>query len=67
MTALAAILKLFLASSPEPKGQLTRNLVGSFQVTCKSKVAKIVPIANSDRIAAVLKDYFSLLLNEKAN
>ena len=37
---------LFFASSPEPKGQLTLNLVGSIGVTCRSKIAKIVPIVN---------------------
>ena len=37
---------LFFASSPELKGQLTRNLVGSIGVTCRSKIAKIVPIVN---------------------
>ena len=37
---------LFLASSPEPKGQLTRNLVGSIGVTRRSKIAKNVPIVN---------------------
>ena len=37
---------LFFASSPEPKGQLTRNLVGSIGVTCRSEIAKIVPIEN---------------------
>ena len=37
---------LFFASSPEPKGQLTPNLLGSIRVTCRSKIAKIVPIWN---------------------
>ena len=37
---------LFFASSPEPKGQLTPNLLGSIRVTCRSKIAKIVPIGN---------------------
>ena len=31
---------LFFASSPEPKGQLTPNLLGSIRVTCRSNVAK---------------------------
>ena len=26
---------LFFASTPEPKGQLTRNLVGIIRVTCR--------------------------------
>ena len=47
MAAMAANLEnLFFASSPEPKGQLTRNLVGSIGVTRRSKIAKIVPIVN---------------------
>ena len=39
---------LFFASSPEPKCKLTQNLVhvGSIGVTCRSKIAKIVPIRN---------------------
>ena len=37
---------LFFAASPELKGQLTRNLVGSIGVTRRSKIAKIVPIVN---------------------
>ena len=44
---MAAILKIyFFASSPEPKGQLTPNLLGSIRMTCRSKIAKIVPIGN---------------------
>ena len=38
--------KIFLASSSEPKGQLTWNLVGSIGVTCTLKIAKIVPMGN---------------------
>ena len=55
---------LFFASSPEPKGQLTRNFVGSIRETCRSKIA----IFFSDRkskmaaTAANLKICFSLLL-----
>ena len=57
---------LFFASSPEPKGQLTPNLVGSIGVTCRSKIAKIVLIRNPRW--PQLKIYFSLLLlNPKAN
>ena len=37
---------LFFASSPEPKSQLTPNMVGSLGVTCRSKIAKIVQIGN---------------------
>ena len=43
---MAAILKIFFASSPEPKGQLTPNLVGSIGVTYRSKIAKIVHLEN---------------------
>ena len=39
---------LFFASSPQPKGQLTPNLLGSIKVTCRSKIAKIVPIGIQD-------------------
>ena len=47
MAARAAILKIyFFASSPELKGQLTRNLVGSIGVICRSKIAKIMQIVN---------------------
>ena len=35
---------LFFTSSPEPKGQLTPNLVGGIGVTYRSKIAKIMPI-----------------------
>ena len=45
-TILGRLENLFFASSPEPKGQLTPNLLGSIRVTCRSKVAKIVPIGN---------------------
>ena len=37
---------LFFASSPELKGHLTPNLLGSIRVTCRTKIAKIVPIGN---------------------
>ena len=37
---------LFFTSSPEPKDQLTQNLVGSIGMTRRSKIAKIVPIVN---------------------
>ena len=38
------IENLFFASSPESKGKLTWNLVGSIGKTCWSKIAKTVPI-----------------------
>ena len=60
-------------ASSEPKSQLTPNLVRSIGVTCRSKIAKIVPIGNPRWLpwlpswkAAILKIYFSLLLNRKA-
>ena len=34
------------ASSSEPKGQMTQNMVGSIGVTCRSKIAQIVLIRN---------------------
>ena len=37
---------LFFASSPEPKGHLTWNVVGSIWMTCRLKIAKIVSIRN---------------------
>ena len=37
---------LFFASSPEPKGQLTPNLLGSIRVTCRSNIAKVVSVGN---------------------
>ena len=37
---------IFFASSPEPKGQLTPSLLGSIGMTCRSKIAKILPIGN---------------------
>ena len=44
---MAAILKIcYFASSPEPKGQLTWNLVEGIRVICRSKIAKIVMIGN---------------------
>ena len=41
---------LFFASSPEPKGQLTPNLLGSIRVTCRSRKAKILPIGNDGHL-----------------
>ena len=44
---MAAILIIYFPpSSSELKGQLTRNLVGSIGVTCRSKIAHIVAIGN---------------------
>ena len=37
---------LLKPTPPTPLGQLTRYLVGSIRVTCRSKIAKIVPIGN---------------------
>ena len=47
ISMLPTCLVIFLGpvvSSPEPKGQLTRNLVGNIGATCRSQLAKIVPI-----------------------
>ena len=47
MATMVAILKIFFsASSPESKDRWTGNIVGSIGVTCRSKVAKILPIRN---------------------
>ena len=45
MSAMAAIENLFFAS-PESEGLFTLNLVGSIGVTCRSKIAKLIPIGN---------------------
>ena len=49
MAAMAAILenRYLFCTSPEVKGQFTRNLVGSIWVTCRSKIVKFVLIGNS--------------------
>ena len=46
MSTMSAILKLFFASSPVPKGQLTWNLVVSIGMTCRLKMTKIILIRN---------------------
>ena len=47
MAKMAVMENLFFPSSPEPKGQLTPNLLGSIGVTCiTSKIAKIMLIIN---------------------
>ena len=43
---IVSIGNLFCPYSPEPKGQLTRNLEESIGTTSKSKIVKIVPIKN---------------------
>ena len=59
---------LFFTSSPEPKGQLTPNLLGSMGVTCRSKIAKIMLIGNPRWLPWPPSwKSFSLLLNRKAN
>ena len=42
MVALTAMLKIYydFFFYSDPKGQLTRNFIGSIEVTCRSKVAK---------------------------
>ena len=66
---MAAILKIYfslLLLNQEPKGQQTRNLVGSIVVTCRSKQAKIVSIGNPWR-PSWKSIFFLLLLNRKGN
>ena len=48
MITMTAILKMYFgsSSSSEQKGQLTRNLIGSIWMTCRSKIAKIILIGN---------------------
>ena len=47
MVALEVLLKIcFDFFPPEPKRKLTRNFAESIEVTCRSKVAKIVLIRN---------------------
>ena len=67
---------LFFASATEPKGQLTLNLVGSIEVTCRSEIAKIVLMRNLNMFCseiqyattvAILNICFELLLNRKAS
>ena len=44
MATMAAILKIyFMPLLLNQKGKLTPNLLGSIGVTCRSKIAKIVP------------------------
>ena len=64
MATCGHLENLFFAYSPELKGQSTQNLVGSIEVTFRSKLAKIVLIGKSKMAAmvAILKIYFSLLL-----
>ena len=43
----------------EPKSQSTWNLAGSIRVTCRSKIAKVIPLKSKlDAVAAILKIYF---------
>ena len=41
-------LENLICASPELKGQLTRNLVGSTGAACRSKIVKIIPIETQD-------------------
>ena len=52
-------------SSPEPKGKLTRNLVGSIRVTCRSKIAKIISMGNPSCSGGHLEKLFDLKLGRK--
>ena len=60
---------LLFTSSPEPKGQLTPNLVGNIWVTCRYKELKLFRSENQDgAMAAVLEICFALLLlNQKSS
>ena len=59
---------LFFFSSSELKGQLTRNLVGSIGVTCRSIMARCDRKSQIAAMAAILKICFELfLLNRKGN
>ena len=52
--------KSILHFFPEPKGQMTRNLVGSIETTCRSKkVTK--SFRSKTQEAAIFKIYFALL------
>ena len=51
ISSLEHLENLFCAPSPELQGPLTRNLVGSIRVTCRSKIAKMVPIRNQKMAA----------------
>ena len=47
MVPIAAMLKICVEFFyPEPKGQMTRNFIGSMKVTWRSEVAKIILIGN---------------------
>ena len=49
MAAMAAILKIyFITSSPEPKGQLTPNLLGSIGVIVDQKKLKLCQLEIQD-------------------
>ena len=52
-------LPLGVTFSAEPKGQLTRTLVGSFGVTCRSKIAK----KRSNRKSKMSANAFSLKID----
>ena len=44
---ILAVTKTSFFTCSEPKGQLTWNLVRIIEMTCRSKIAKIVPIGNT--------------------
>ena len=46
MNKMAAILKVIFLTSSELKGQLTQNLGGSIEGTCRPKIAKVITIGN---------------------
>ena len=70
MAASNHLENLFFASSPEPKDQLTPNLLGSIGVTCRSKNSSNCADHKSKMAAmvAILKIYFSWFFrNQLAN
>ena len=49
MAAMTAISNIYskMNAPPEQKDQLTRSFIRSVEVTCRSKIAKIVQIRNT--------------------
>ena len=53
--ALAAILTLFFSLYTELKDPLTWNLVGSIEMNCRSKMAKIIQIMSEMVIKCIFR------------
>ena len=59
MATMAAILKIYFSLLySEPKSQLTPKMVGSIGVTCRSKIAQIIPIGNPRCYGSHLENLF---------